>query len=521
MNHTEFNHLIRSLLVFQAILMTAAMSLVAAPLPLLPSGTTTSRLAKSGGNIAISWTPLGGQTYTGTRAGNGWFYGASLMFSGVTAGNYTYANGLTDGVSSEYFSITDTTETNPGVCVTLVQGLDTSVPAALPRPALNAVYTDADYTLKVARVTDPAQVTDRDFPTRVRHEYSRRQPFNADSTRVLEDSSNGWFRLYQVNANGTLSFIKTLNLDDNQEPNWHPTNPNLLYFFQSYGTALTLSTYNVTTDQKIVIRDLGARVRAFFPSATGMWTKGEGRPSDDGRIWCLEVGHTVSGNFIPDGLISYNLTLDQLLGTLAVTAAPDHISTSPKGNYCVPSWDYPVGTRAYALNFSGYILLSDYSEHSDLALTKTGDEVYVYSAYDGTDAGSVMMVKLADGSRVPLFPLYGANHSATGMHISGTAKYRPGYAVVSFYGCSEDYGTLPCDPATQWFYEKVIAVELAPSPKIYNLAHDYFGDAGYFGETQAVASPDLTKVLFASSWESVLDAQVTDYLIQIPACALP
>src|SRR5205085_1074116 len=138
-------------------------------------------------------------------------------------------------------------------------------------------------------------------------------------------------------------------------------------------------------------------------NATGMWTKGEGRPSDDGRIWCLEVGHTVSGNFVPDGLISYDLTLDQILGHLPVVDAPDHISTSPKGDYCVPSWDIPEGTRAYAIDFSSYTQLEDRTEHSDLALTNTGEEVYVYSAYDGADAGSVMMVKLADGTRAPLF----------------------------------------------------------------------------------------------------------------------
>jgi hypothetical protein len=408
--------------------------------------------------------------------------------------------------------------------VTLVEGKSTLVPTAtLPRPALNVPYTEEHYKLKVTRVTDPSQVTDHDIPTRVRHEYSRRPAFNADSTRVLEDSSNGWFRLYQVNTNGTFTFLKTINLGDNQEPNWSPTDPNKIYFFEGYGQGLTISTYNIATDQKAVMRDLGSRVKALFPNATGMWTKGEGRPSNDGKVWCVEVGHTVQpgSNFVADGLVSYNLVTDTVLGHMKVTESPDHISTSPKGDYCIPSWGLPLGTRAYKADFSSYTQLEDRSEHSDLAVTKSGDQVYVYSAYDGVDAGKVMMVRLADGQKTPLFDLYGTNHSSVALHVSGTSRNKPGYVTVSLEGCDENYGAVSCNPATQWFSEKIVAVELAANPRIYNLAHIHRGDSGYFGEATAVANPDLTKVLFASSWGSTDENKVHDYLIQVPSCALP
>jgi hypothetical protein len=416
------------------------------------------------------------------------------------------------------------TDSAAAACVTLVQGKNTSVPtASLPRPALNVPFTGEHYGLTVTRVTDASQVTDRDIPTRVRHEYSRRPAFNTDSTRVLEDSSNGWFRLYKANTNGTFSFLKTLSLGDNQEPNWSPTDPNKLYFFEGYGTGLTISTYNIATDQKAVLRDLNSRVKALFPKATGMWTKGEGRPSNDGKVWCVEVGHTVQpgSNFVADGIVSYNLVTDKILGHMSVTESPDHISTSPNGDYCVPSWGLPLGTRAYKTDFSSYTQLEDRTEHSDLAVTKGGDQVYVYSAYDGPDAGKVMMVRLSDGQKTPLFELYGPNHSAVAMHISGTSRTKPGYVVVSLEGCSENYGAVSCNPATQWFNQKVVAVELAANPKIYNLAHAHGGAAGYFGEATAVANPDLTKVLFASTWGSTDDTKSHDYLIQVPSCALP
>ncbi|MDC3958955.1 hypothetical protein [Polyangium jinanense] len=406
--------------------------------------------------------------------------------------------------------------------MTLVEGLDTSVPTeGKMRPALNVPFEDEHYHLKVARVTDASQVTDHDIPSWVRHEYSRRPAFNADSTRALMLSSNGWMRLYEVKPDGTQAFLKTLALGEPQEPNWHPTDPNKLYFFESYGQGLTISTYDITSDEKSTSRDLGTRVKALFPGATGMWTKQEGRPSDDGKIWCLEAGHTTAGNFVPDGLFAYDFDADKILGHMPVTEAPDHISTSPKGNYCVPSWGVPMGTRAYKTDFSSYTQLHDRSEHSDLAITKDGDEVLVYTAYDGANAGNVVMVELAGGTATPLVPLYGENNGSAAMHISGTSKNKPGYAVIGFYACSEEYGAKACDPSAQWFYNKVIAVELQANPKVYNLAHTHYGNAGYFTSAQAIANPDLTKVLFASTWESTMENDVASYLIQVPACALP
>jgi hypothetical protein len=359
-------------------------------------------------------------------------------------------------------------------------------------------------------------------PDWVRHEYSRRPAFNSDASRAIMISSNGWLRLYDVESDGTLTFDKTLDPGEPQEPNWHPTDPDVFYVFEPLGSGLTISSYDVTTDQISLVVDLTSRVQAIFPGAIGMWAKQEGRPSNDGRVWCLEVGHTEGGGaFVADGFIAYDLVDDEIIGSLAVDETPDHISTSPNGTYCVPSWDYPTGTWAYTTDFASMTQLHDRSEHSDLAVSREGDEVLVYTAYDGADAGNVMMVRLSDAAATPLFPLYGPNNSATSIHISGTAKERPGWAVVSFYGCSEDYGAAPCDPSVQWFYDKVIAVELAADPAIFNLAHTHYGDAGYFSEAHAVASPDLRRVLFVSTWESAAESDIASYLITIPPCALP
>lgn len=396
-----------------------------------------------------------------------------------------------------------------------ITGMNTTPAPLLARPALNVPFVDPTYGMTVARVTAASQVTDRDKPSWVRHEYSRKQPFNANSTRALMVSSNGWMRLYDVTASGTMSFVKTVGIGEPQEPTWHPTDPNKVWLYGYYGQGMTISTYDVATDQVSVTRNLSTKLKALFPSAARAWTKQEGRPSDDGRVHCLMVEDASYGML---GLVAYDMNSDTILGSMPTTNRPDHVSTSPKGDYCVPSWGTPTGTRAYKTDFSSYTQLHSTSEHSDLAVTKGGAQVYVYSDYN---AGFVSMVDLATGAKTNLFALYGPNSSHTAMHISGTSRARPGYVTVSFYGCGADYGRAACDPTVQWFKDKIVAVELAANPRIVNLAHTHYGDGGYFAETQAVANPDLTKILFVSTWESSSEADVASYLLQVPSCALP
>jgi hypothetical protein len=406
------------------------------------------------------------------------------------------------------------TQTRPQGSLTslaLVTGFNTSAPTlGKPRPALNRPFIDERYGTTISRVTDASQITDRDKPTWVRHEYSRKQAFNVDSSRALMLSSNGYARLYQVN-NDTLTFLKTLNIAESQEPIWHPRSPHFLFLFGNYGDGMKMFRYNIRNDRLVMVRDFSARLKGIFgSSATRAWTKQEGRPSDDGKIWCLQVE---DASFQALGLVAYDFVNDQIVGHLKTTDRPDHISTSPKGNYCVPSWVSSKGTRAYTLTFQSYSQLHTTSEHSDLAVTAAGQEVYVYTDYQ---TGDVAMRDLATGSRTNLFRLYGPNSSGTAVHLSGTAKNKPGWVLISFYACTQSYGAAPCDYRTQWFKDKVVAVELKANPVIYNLAHTRNGEAGYFSEPQATVNADFTKILFTSTWESNKESDVHDYMISLP-----
>lgn len=402
-----------------------------------------------------------------------------------------------------------------------VTGFDISAPTlGTPKPGLNVSYVDEHYGLTVTRVTDASQVTDNDKPSWVRHEYSRRPAFNADGTRALMMSTNGWFRLYDVNAEAnTMSFVRTLSIGGSREPNWHPTDPNVFYYVGMNGQGLEVYRYDVSANTTSSTRNLTTRVKAIFPSAAGMWTKDEGRPSNDGNVWCFQIE---TGSFGMLGLISYRFDTDEIVGSMATTDRPDHTSTSPLGNYCVPSWTSNKGTRAYALDFSSFTQLHTTSEHSDLAVTKSGAEVYVYTDYSsGPNGGYVVSADLATGAKTDLVPLYGPSNSSTAMHISGTASAKPGYVVVGFYACGENYNGRDCDPTKQWFSNKVVLLTLEANPTVYNLAHNHYGNGGYFSETQAVANRDLSKVLFVSTWESTNENSVASYMIDVPTEALP
>jgi len=407
----------------------------------------------------------------------------------------------------------------------VIKGYDYSVPSNLSMPAVGVPFVDEHYGTTITRATTPSQVTDRNFPEWVRHEYSRRPAFNTDSSRALMLSSGGWLRLYNVNlTQNTMSFVKTLSVGGSIEPNWDPNNKDVFYYLGNNGSGMKIYRYDVTNDQTSVYRDLTTRVKALFPNAESMWTKEEGRPSKDGKIWCfmIEKYNSSSQSVNHFGFISYNIQTDEIIGHLAETERPDHISASPLGNYCVPSSDGSKGTRAYNTSFTSYTQLFTKSEHSDLALDKNGKEVYVFADYSSdANEGHVVMTDMATGTKTNLVPIYGPNHSAASVHISGVAMDKPGYIVIDFDHCSENYGSQSCNPTTQWFYNKVVVAALRtdfdPSRDVYNIAHTHWGDAGYWSETQSTVNRDLTKLLFISSWGTSSEGNISSYMVDIPA----
>lgn len=388
-----------------------------------------------------------------------------------------------------------------------VTGFDIDIPiTGQARPALNERFRDDVYGTTIQRITESIAPS---FGWN-RHEYSRRPAFNSDSARIIMRASGGWWNLYRIEGDNVL-FDHQLP-SPMEEPNWHPTNPNLYRYFQRSGEELRIYEYNIVSRQSTVIADFNGRLP--WPTAKYAWTRYEGRPSRDGRIWCLMAEDE---SFQAVGLFSYDLLADRILGTLSLNNDdPDHISTSVNGNYCIPSSTGSSGTRAYSLDFGSYTQLTPRSQHSDTALDKNGNDVLVAMDYStGADSGWLKMIDMATGNSTRLLNTYERSGAAYSQHVSGIATDVPGYIVYSGYAARLDYGQQDADYGDTWGHDRLAIVELAANPTIYNVAYMHNGRGGYWSEPHATVNRDLTRIIFASSWESDSDDDVRSYMVTL------
>jgi hypothetical protein len=384
----------------------------------------------------------------------------------------------------------------------LVSGQRTDAITAPPKPAKGVAVSDSAYSTCVVRATDHANEGPQGF---ARNDYSRRQAFNADSSKFIVYALDGWWHMYDAN---TYAYVKRLSGPaGDAEPQWHPTNPDLLYYLPTNGVGMQLTELNVTSGANRVVGSFGARLKARWPSANAAWTKSEGAPSADGRYWCFMVDNASWGSV---GVFTWDLQTDTIVGMRDTNGnRPDHVSMSPSGNYCVTSGDGSEGTVAWSRDFTQNKKLHHKSEHSDIALDVNGDDVYVSIDYQ-SGAGEVFMANLRTGARTPLFGTY-LSGSTTAIHVSGKAYRRPGWALISTYG---DSGS------RQWLHRKIFAVKLSSTPVVYNIAHTQTTTAGYWSEPQASVNRDFTRILYTSNWNINTDQDLDAYMIDLPEGAI-
>jgi hypothetical protein len=402
-----------------------------------------------------------------------------------------------------------------------VEGFDKSAPTlGEPEPDLGDSFTDEHYGTTVTRVTDTSQPASN-TPNWIRHEYSRRQAYNADSSYVLMFSSNGWWRLYSL---PDWTYERDLP-SDILEPTWHPTDPDIYYHFAKDQDRLTIHAYDVEADSTELWIDLEDRLQSIWTTAHAASTGGEGEPSMDGRYWSLIIEDD-NGKGL--GLITLDTEVNiddpdpsergQIQGTLDLDQhdyeLPDHISTSPLGTYAVVGWNGGPGERAYTLDFEDYKQIHSTGSHADLGFDASGNEVWVGSDHE---RGFLRMVDLDTGDSTDLINIW-KDGTATAEHISLNAFSQPGWAVVSFYQCNN--GGQRCAPDDVWYYDKVALIELHDDPRILNVAHTHRGEYDYWSEPHASANRDLTRIVFASSWEGPL-GQLSAYEVTIPPGAIP
>lgn len=416
---------------------------------------------------------------------------------------------------------------------------DPNLPTGL---AKGESYTNPHYGTTVTRFTDA--VADGASPARfLVNEYSRKQAFNVNSTRVLIFAENGYWNVF--NSDGThlrrLSGPASDCMID-----WHPTDPDLITYAGHEGRGLKFYQQNVTDGTETTIADLTAltsinglpgktSILDIWPTAFRAWTKGEGTSSRNGRYRGLQI-ETEGYSFL--GLIVYDHQENAIVGYLDAAdyggGRPDHVSMSPSGQYVVPSSVTPEyggnGTRAYKRDFSEFIQLHNGTEHSDLGVLPNGNDVYVANNYQDAE-GHIFMYELYKdsfgGTKTELTHLHQYPHGnpesiESAVHFSLKAFDKPGWMLMSTYSTKPYTGE---GAMASWAQNKILAVELVPNGKILNISNTY-GDHSlfpgenekqYWAEPKASVNSDFTKVIFTSSWFKGANEFCNAYTIDLTA----
>ncbi|MGB4860576.1 MAG: hypothetical protein WBP11_14785, partial [Dokdonella sp.] len=385
-----------------------------------------------------------------------------------------------------------------------------------PRPAKGAVTTEPTFGTCMVRSTNHrAEYPQAAF---LRNDYSRRQAFNADQTRMFVFGSNGYWHLYDAN---TLGYIKPLTgLAGDAEPQWHPTDPNFLYYVPINGGTQLLKL-DVRTNTSSVVADFAGKLPSWGSSAAHIWTKSEGSPSADARYWGFQVEN---GGFSMLGYMVWDLVENRLVGSRATNVRPDHVSMTPSGRWFVSSgWE---GTWAWSPDFSQKKKLHGSTEHSDIAIGENGHDMFVsidyqsaggdvyYTDIDACPAVAANATTAPTCPRTVLFSTY-VSGSTTALHISGKSYGKPGWVVIS------PYGTQPTSSgAYPWYADKVFAMSLSEEAKVYQIAEHHSvwdpSTTSYWFEPQATVSRDMTRVFYNSSWTSHDERDIEAFLVQLP-----
>jgi len=360
------------------------------------------------------------------------------------------------------------------------------------QPRLHESYADPVFGVTVRRITDPAQLPGL---SRVRHYYSKANPFNADETRAIFHGSDGSSWLYDTR---TWTPIKSLRLrSSDPEIQWHPTDPNLFYHMEFVGNSPNVRAfqlYDVRTDASRVLRDFSE-----YDTARGRL---EGNMDRSGRYYAL-IGKRGDKH----EAFVYDVLKDRTSRKHAISEdqADDWISVTPSGKYVVMMGG--DRTRVYDIDMNHLRDLPKGSfGHADLCLRTDGSDVMVFDGADLALDGNrnINMADLATG-RISILARIGWG---TTPHVSCRNIELPGWALVSTQGPDSRYPNHDFE---------IFWVKLDGSREVRRVAHHRSSRkaGGYFAEQHAVTNRTGTKIVFASNWGG--EGPISDYLIELPS----
>ena len=358
------------------------------------------------------------------------------------------------------------------------------------------------------RVTDHA--VDRPGSQFVRNDYSRRQAFNSDMSRIVAYQGGGAWLVYDAN---TFAFVKALNgPGGDAEVQWSPTDPDKLYFMANNG-GTSIYALTVSTNTYVETYNFRNQVFAALGSlADRCWTRSEGSPSSDNTRWGFICQHynQSTGNFDTQGYIVLDIVAHQVLWSQPANGSDyvDHVSMTPSGRYFVISGSQE---RALRVADGAFCTLRQNGEHSDIAVLPGGhDGLFTFDYGDGTafyiDIDSCFDNPSNLPQRHEIFEIYsnplwgtvpGDCMSRCSFHVSGKAFDRPGWIVYSNEG-TQLTSLVAYDVNTNQLYGLGVLMDNVPD---------------YWAEPQVTVSRDGRSILFNDQFGDGIN--VDDYRIDI------
>jgi hypothetical protein len=388
---------------------------------------------------------------------------------------------------------------------------------SLPEPPARVPFRDPVFGTCLARVTDrTSDLTADDTSAGLKNEYSRVQSFNADGSRLLVRGIEATSYLYDARELQPLGELPL-----GVEPRWDGADPELLYFFEE----TRLMAYNVRSGEESLVHEFADD----FPGQKlgAVWTRWEGSPSADGRYWGLMAEDE---DWVAFAFLMYDRQTDQVIaerdlrGMWGVEGVDlediDHVTTSPLGDYFIASFSrcergqlgddaHPCGLMVYDRDLTKGRGLLRIIGHYDVALDAEGREVIIFQ---DIDQDNISLLDLATGTVTALWPI-DFSHTAIGLHFSGRAFGRPGWALVSTHDGDPD--------AYTWMDDQLFALELRPGGRVFRLAHthslvDENQEHDYWAEPHASVNQDFARIVFTSNWGRSGTGEVEMFLIDLP-----
>ncbi len=381
----------------------------------------------------------------------------------------------------------------------------------IPKPSLGSSFIDPKFGTTIIRISN-ARLSG--YVGTV-PQYSKRQAWNADESRLLLFTGDGKALLYNGN---TYQFIKELNGVNSDDIFWHPEVPSTLIFTQDN----TLVSYNINTENSVIIRT--------FNEYSFISTRGEGNLSRNGRYFAFVgmIYDTTTQETIFKDLLVYDLTTDSVISKihLPLTLTDfDWVSISPLGNYVVV--DYATnnagrfeGVEVYDRNFQFIWQKPLGAGHSDLGIDANGNEVLVMAYYDsGTNSNFIKKYSLADGTETSLIEL----SWQFDLHISCRNYSRSDWCFVSTF----DNEARLTDDSLSWmpFEDEIFALKMDGSGEVQRIAHHHSrrfspttpdrDNSVYWSEPHATVDYHGRRIIFGSNWrENIeIDSSVDSYIV--------